>query len=80
MLHRKGEPAIVQSVHAIVSKNKGGKPADDDQIVDAEVPEQGCLEQLQIHHSILCPCRGMYPSPALSWDDGHFQYAKWHGA
>lgn len=53
VLHGKGKPAVLPPVHAIVGKHKGGKPADDDQIVDAEVPEQECLEQLQIHHSIL---------------------------
>lgn len=46
MLHGKREPAIVQSVHAIVSEHKDGKPDDDDQIIDGEVPEQECLEQL----------------------------------
>ena len=44
MLHRKGGPAIVQSVHAIVSKHKGGKPDNDYQVVDGEVPEQECFE------------------------------------
>ncbi|MNI06839.1 hypothetical protein D3C73_598330 [compost metagenome] len=46
MFHRKREPAIVQSIHTIVSEHKDGKPADDDQVVDGEVPEQECLEQL----------------------------------
>lgn len=53
MLHGERKPAVVQSVHAVVGKHKGGKPDDDDQIVDGEVPEQECLEQLQIHHSVL---------------------------
>lgn len=46
MLHREGKPAIVQPVHTILSKHKGVKPDDDDQVVDGEVPEQECLEQL----------------------------------
>lgn len=46
VLYGERKPAIVQSVHAIVSKHKGGKPDDDDQVVDGEVPKQECLEQL----------------------------------
>ena len=34
VFHGEGKPAIMQPVYSIVGKHKGGKPDDDDQIVD----------------------------------------------